>query len=127
MDASKQVNRPEAGIDPTMGRPTCDSQQSRLSLSSTASVGSCTAQPLAGYGPAMSVVHACGISDAFAVIKIVRANQAVLLNCSQLTGQLSSRLIDICSGGVCAMDGQVHRISAELVLFAPALTRVACA
>lgn len=110
-----------------MGSQTCDSEQARLRLSSSASAGSCTAQALAGYGPAMSVVHASGISDAFAVIRVVRANQAVLLNCSQLTDRLGNRLIDICSGGVCAMDGQVHRISPELVLFAPALTRVACA
>ena len=110
-----------------MGSQTCDSQQERLPLGSTAAAASCGAQPLAGHGPGLSVVHACGITDAFEVIRVVRANQAVLLNCSQLTSRLGSRLIDICSGGVCAMDGQVHRISSDLVLFAPALTRVACA
>jgi FtsZ-interacting cell division protein YlmF len=72
------------------------------------------------------VIHASSIADAFEVIQVVRSNQVVLLNCSQLDTRLGTRLIDICSGGVCAIDGQVHPISAELVLFAPALTRVSC-
>ena len=110
-----------------MGSQTCNSAPDRLRLSSTAIAGSCGEQPFAANGPILSVVHARGIPDAFAVIRVVRANQSVLVNCSQLTSSLGRRLIDICSGGVCAMDGQVHRISADLVLFAPALTRVTCA
>lgn len=75
-------------------------------------------------GPALSVLHASTIADAFELISIVRTNQSVLLNCSRLERSMGQRLVDICSGGVTALDGRMHRISAEVVLFAPALTRL---
>ncbi|MFM1811408.1 MAG: Cell division protein SepF [Cyanobacteriota bacterium] len=127
MDASRQVIRPEAGIDPTMGTQICDSQRDNGLLSTAMGGGDAAGRTPWTGGPALRVVHASGIADAFAVIRDVRCNQAVLLNCGQLDIRLGRRLNDICSGGVSAMDGQVHRISAELVLFAPAMAKVTCA
>lgn len=105
---------------------TCDSQRDIGHLH-RAPVQAIPAGPEGPTAQGLKIVNASGIADAFAVVRDVRGNQAVLLNCSQLNTRLATRLIDICSGGVCAMDGRVHRISAELVLFAPALTRVNCA
>lgn len=110
-----------------MGSQTCDSHHASGLLSSAAVDAIPAGRSERAAGPALSVLHARGVDDAFEVIKVVRSNQAVLLNCSQLATRMGRRLIDICSGGVCAMDGQVHRISDELVLFAPALTRVTSA
>lgn len=77
-------------------------------------------------GPTLQVMYADGIDDAFAVIRAVRTNQSVLLNCSALEEGCGERLITICTGGICALDGLVRRISADVVLFAPALTRLQC-
>ena len=109
-----------------MGSQTCDPDHERVRLSGASAAGSRAAEPIQAAGPALSVVYARDIADAFEVIRVVRTNQTVLVNCSQLASGVGSRLIDICSGGVCAMDGQVHHISADLVLFAPALTRLEC-
>jgi len=110
-----------------MGIQTCDSERENALASGAVEAANPAARAQRATGPALHVVHARGIADAYAVIRVVRDNQAVLLNCSQLAGRFGGRLIDICSGGICAMDGQVHRINADLVLFAPALTRVSCA
>ena len=77
-------------------------------------------------GPALQVMYAGGIDDAFAVISAVRTNQSVLLNCSGLEERCGERLITICTGGIYALDGLVRRISTDVVLFAPALTRLQC-
>ena len=106
-----------------MGTQTWDTQQDK-SLQAIGPLGAPVGRSQQGSGPCLSVVHARDVDDAFAVIRVVRGNEAVLLNCSQLPPRLGVRLIDICSGGVCAMDGQVHRISPDLVLFTPGLTRV---
>ena len=79
------------------------------------------------FQPGLSVVHAQSISDAFEVLRMVRSNQATVLNCSGVTDALGQRLVDICSGGVRAMDGQISHISATVVLFAPALARIEAA
>jgi FtsZ-interacting cell division protein YlmF len=107
-----------------MESQTCDSQRDNGLLSGAAVGATPAGRSERAAGVALSVLHASGVADAFEVIRVVRSNQAVLLNCSQLAARMGNRLIDICSGGVCAMDGQVHRISDALVLFAPALTRV---
>ena len=107
-----------------MATQTCDSRRDNGLLSRGAVDDHAAGGTPWTTGPVLRVIHARSIDDAFELIRVVRGNQAVLLNHSLLDTGLGSRLIDICSGGVCAMDGQVHRIGAELVLFAPALTRV---
>jgi len=75
---------------------------------------------------ALNVVVAYRIDHAFAVINAVRTNQSVLLNCGAVEEGCAERLITICTGGICALGGLVHRISGDVVLFAPALTRLEC-
>ncbi len=109
-----------------MGSQTCDSQRDNGRLSSAVEADP-AGRSEGTAGPTLRLIVASSIADAFEVIRVVRCNQVVLLNCGQLDTGLGTRLIDICSGGVCAMDGQIHCISTDLVLFAPALTRVTCA
>jgi|GEM_PF-4927121 len=66
------------------------------------------------------LVQARGLDDADVAITAVRHNGTVVLQCEHLEPRLAQRLIDMVSGGVCAMDGKIHHISSQAVLFLPA-------
>ncbi|MEB3234353.1 MAG: cell division protein SepF [Cyanobacteriota bacterium] len=72
-------------------------------------------------GQTLALVRAADVNDATTAIALVRRNQTVLLNCSEVSPPQAQRLFDIVSGGVCAVDGQVRRLSAVLLLACPAL------
>jgi FtsZ-interacting cell division protein YlmF len=69
------------------------------------------------------LVQARGLDDAEVAITAVRHNSTVVLRCEHL----GPRLIDMVSGGVCAMDGRTHHISPQVVLFLPAAASLDCA
>lgn len=73
-------------------------------------------------GHRLTVLQAVDHRDATKAIAMVRRNQVVLINCSALERQQAQRLIDIVSGGVLAMDGQVRQLSPQVVLACSALT-----
>lgn len=73
------------------------------------------------------LVQARGLDDAEVAITAVRHNSTVVLRCEHLGPRLAQRLIDMVSGGVCAMDGRTHHISPQVVLFLPAATSLDCA
>ena len=72
----------------------------------------------------LNVVRACNLSDAGAAISLVRSREVVLLDCAALEQHLAQRLIDMVSGGLSALGGQLHRIGPSLLLACPALTQV---
>lgn len=78
--------------------------------------------------PAGGVVllEARGLDDAEAAITAVRRNSSVVLQCEHMHPRLAQRLIDMVSGGVCAMDGHERRISAQVMLFLPAAAKLEC-
>lgn len=75
--------------------------------------------PVAG-GQQMLVVYPRHLDDARRVIAAVQDQQAVLLDTSMVVDGEAQRLIDFACGGMAALEAQVHRISAEVFLFAPA-------
>jgi len=126
MGLSPQVIRPLAGIVKAMPSLSCPSTRDGVVASRNEHQAKGCASVWPADAPALNVVRAHGIDDAFAVISAVRTNQSVLLNCSAVEERCAERLITICTGGICALGGLVHRISADVVLFAPALTRLQC-
>lgn len=72
----------------------------------------------------MLVFYPRHLEDARRLITAVHAQQAVLLDTSHAAEGEAQRLIDFACGGMEALEAQVHRISAEVFLFAPALARV---
>lgn len=72
----------------------------------------------------LMVLWARGLDDAGTVISTVRRNGVVVLNCARMGAQAAQRLIDLVSGGVLAMDGQTRRISGDVLLCCPAITRI---
>lgn len=73
-------------------------------------------------GQMLTVLKPHDHRDATTAIAMVRSNQVVLINCSALDERQAQRLIDMVSGGVLAMDGQVRQISPQVVLACSALT-----
>jgi FtsZ-interacting cell division protein YlmF len=65
-----------------------------------------------------------GLEDASVLIAAVRAGRLVLVDASAAGSGVMQRLIDICSGAVMAMDGQVQALADQLYLFAPALAKI---
>ncbi len=70
------------------------------------------------------VLWARGLDDAGTVISAVRRNGVVVLNCGNLSARAGQRLIDMVSGGLLAIDGQVRRIGDDVLLCCPAITSV---
>ena len=70
-------------------------------------------------GHRVLVFHARHLQDAERVIQAVRENQAVVLNTATAMDGEAQRLIDFACGGMDAIDGQAHRLSAESFLFCP--------
>lgn len=78
-------------------------------------------QQLPGIAGAVMVVQARGLADAEVAISSVRQNNNVVLQCGGLEPPLAQRIIDMVSGGICAIDGQIRVISPDVVLCLPAL------
>jgi cell division inhibitor SepF len=75
-------------------------------------------------GARLLVFHPRQLEDAQALIRAVKAYQTVVLNASSADVGEAQRLIDFACGGMEAIDGQTHRIDAEMFLFTPASGRV---
>lgn len=73
-------------------------------------------------GPGLTVLKARDHRDATTAIAMVRVNQVVLINCSAMQPRQAQRLIDMVSGGVLALNGQLRQISPQVVLACSALT-----
>lgn len=89
----------------------------RDELDSRRDAGSCP-------GAEILVLAAGSFDDGRALIQAVRRGSTVLLDTRSVRGSYRQRLLDYCSGGVRAMDGQTHRAGADTYLFAPALARI---
>ncbi|MEB3173389.1 MAG: cell division protein SepF [Cyanobacteriota bacterium] len=74
--------------------------------------------------PRLHVMKASSLVDAGSAINLVRSREVVLLDCAALEPRLAQRLLDMVSGGLAAIDGQLHRIGPSLLLASPALTPV---
>ena len=77
-----------------------------------------------GIAGAVVLVQARGLADAEVAISSVRQNNSVVLQCGGLEPPLAQRIIDMVSGGVCAIDGQIRHISPDVVLCLPALANL---
>lgn len=75
-------------------------------------------------GQQLLVFYPRRLDDARRVIAAVQGQEAVLLDTSHAAEGEAQRLIDFACGGMEALEGQVHRISAEVFLFAPAQAQV---
>jgi FtsZ-interacting cell division protein YlmF len=75
-------------------------------------------------GQQLLVFYPRQLDDARRVIAAVQGQEAVLLDTSHAAEGEAQRLIDFACGGMEALEAQVHRISAEVFLFAPAQARV---
>jgi cell division inhibitor SepF len=80
--------------------------------------------PTVAGGQQMLVFYPRHLDDARRVIAAVQGQQAVLLDTSHAADGEAQRLIDFACGGMEALEAQVHRISAEVFLFAPGQARV---
>lgn len=78
-------------------------------------------------GPEIVVLVARTSEDGRSLIAAVRRGASVLLDTRGLPPERAQRLVDYCTGGVLAMDGQAHRAGPNAFLFAPALARVSAA
>ena len=78
-------------------------------------------------GPQIVVLVARSNDDGRSLIAAVRRGATVLLDTRGLSPERGQRLVDYCTGGVLAMDGQAHRAGDNAFLFAPALARVTAA
>lgn len=75
----------------------------------------------ASSGHRLALLKATDLRDATTAIALVRRNHVVVLNCGGMEERQSQRLIDMVHGGVVAMDGQMRRISSDVVLACSAL------
>ena len=73
-------------------------------------------------GPRMTLLRALDLQDATTAIALVRSNQVVLINCSAMQEPLAQRFIDMVSGGIVAMDGQIRQLSPQVMLACSGLT-----
>jgi FtsZ-interacting cell division protein YlmF len=92
-------------------------------LSHPQSIPAQRTRPAAG-GPELVVLAARGMDDGRTLIRAVRRGASVLLDTRGLDQPRGQRLVDFCSGGVMAMDGQALRAGENAFLFAPALARI---
>lgn len=82
-------------------------------------------QPIRAFeGPELVRVLASSFADAELVIRSVRSGRTVVLNAAGMRETEARRLVDFVSGGVVAMDGQIHRIGNGVFLFAPMLSLI---
>ncbi|MBM5801386.1 MAG: cell division protein SepF [Cyanobacteria bacterium K_DeepCast_35m_m2_023] len=72
------------------------------------------------------VLHAHSLNAAQEAIQNVRDNSTVVLNCDGLSQPLAQRLLDVVRGGLCALDGRLTPIGADVVLLQPAISRSVC-
>ena len=70
------------------------------------------------------VLHAHSLSAAEEAIRMVRGNGTVVLNFATMSPSLSQRLLDVVRGGLCAIDGVVEPIGADVLLLSPAWRRL---
>ena len=69
------------------------------------------------------VLQAQSLNAAQEAIQNVRDNATVLLNCEGLSRPLSQRILDVVSGGLCAIDGRLTPVGTDVVLLEPAICR----
>jgi FtsZ-interacting cell division protein YlmF len=70
------------------------------------------------------VMQARTLAAAAEAIHIVRGRGTVVLNCGAMPAELARRLLDVVQGGLCAIDGALEPIGADVVLLRPAQSQI---
>lgn len=67
----------------------------------------------------MQIVKPTRLEEAEEIVYILREKQAAILNFEGLNKDVATRIIDIVSGGVFALDGHIEKVSNAIFIAAP--------
>lgn len=58
-------------------------------------------------------------SDAEQIVKNLKAKKPVVVNLEDVEVELARKIFNFCSGAICALDGEMRKISKEIFILAP--------
>lgn len=58
-------------------------------------------------------------SDAEQIVKNLKAKKPVVVNIEDIDIELARKIFNFCSGAICALDGEMKKISKEIFILAP--------
>lgn len=58
-------------------------------------------------------------SDAELIVKNLKAKKPVVVNLEEVEVELARKIFNFCSGAICALDGEMRKISKEIFILAP--------
>lgn len=59
-------------------------------------------------------------SDAEQIVKNLKSKKPVVVNLEEVEVELARKIFNFCSGAICALDGEMRKISKEIFILAPA-------
>lgn len=68
---------------------------------------------------ALTIVRARSLDDARVAIELLRSNTTTLVQVGDVGAALQRRISDLLSGALCAMDGEMARVSDDVLLLRP--------
>ena len=58
-------------------------------------------------------------SDAEQIVKNLKSKKPVVVNLEEVEVELARKIFNFCSGAICALDGEMRKISKEIFILAP--------